>query len=181
MTTRVNGGFTAIELMMVVSIIATLASMSAPSLLRAVNRGQVNDAANAVVRACQQARGMARRHPIAAEHYGVVLYNGSGSERSWAAVTYDATATAGDVLEIAGKAVLRVELAPGVRFMKGGALLPSGGTGTGWMFDYQTGHCIAAPGTAPIDVLDLGVASGDGRLRRALAVYTVGLVHIEQD
>jgi len=56
----VRAGFTAIEMMVVVSIIIVLVAMVVPTIGPAMKKGAVNDAASAIQRACSMARQLAR-------------------------------------------------------------------------------------------------------------------------
>jgi type II secretory pathway pseudopilin PulG len=55
-----RAAFTAIEMMVVVSIIIVLVAMVVPTIGPAMKKGAVHDAANAIQRACSQARQLAR-------------------------------------------------------------------------------------------------------------------------
>jgi type II secretory pathway pseudopilin PulG len=55
-----RAGFTAIEMMVVVSIIIVLVAMVVPTIGPAMKKGSVNDAASAIQRACSMARQLAR-------------------------------------------------------------------------------------------------------------------------
>lgn len=57
---RPRAGFTAIEMMVVVSIIIVLVAMVVPTIGPAMKKGSVHDAASAIQRACSQARQLAR-------------------------------------------------------------------------------------------------------------------------
>lgn len=57
---RLRAGFTAIEMMVVVSIIIVLVAMVVPTIGPAMKKGSVHDAASAIQRACSQARQLAR-------------------------------------------------------------------------------------------------------------------------
>jgi type II secretory pathway pseudopilin PulG len=59
-TDRPRAGFTAIEMMVVVSIIIVLVAMVVPTIGPAMKKGSVHDAASAIQRACSQARQLAR-------------------------------------------------------------------------------------------------------------------------
>ncbi|HEX3132451.1 MAG TPA: prepilin-type N-terminal cleavage/methylation domain-containing protein, partial [Planctomycetota bacterium] len=56
----VRAGFTAIEMMVVVSIIIVLVAMVVPTIGPAMKKGSVHDAASAIQRACSMARQLAR-------------------------------------------------------------------------------------------------------------------------
>jgi type II secretory pathway pseudopilin PulG len=57
---RAVAGFTAIEMMVVVSIIIVLVAMVVPTIGPAMKKGAVHDAASAIQRACSMARQLAR-------------------------------------------------------------------------------------------------------------------------
>ncbi len=57
-----SAGFTAIEMIVVVSIVIMLVAMTVPSIFPAIKKGRVHDAANAIMRASSQARQLARSH-----------------------------------------------------------------------------------------------------------------------
>jgi type II secretory pathway pseudopilin PulG len=57
---QLRAGFTAIEMMVVVSIIIVLVAMVVPTIGPAMKKGSVHDAASAIQRACSQARQLAR-------------------------------------------------------------------------------------------------------------------------
>jgi type II secretory pathway pseudopilin PulG len=60
MSRQSRAAFTAIEMMVVVSIIIVLVAMVVPTIGPAMKKGAVSDAANAIQRACSQARQLAR-------------------------------------------------------------------------------------------------------------------------
>jgi type II secretory pathway pseudopilin PulG len=62
LASHVRRGFTAIEMMVVVSIVILLVAMVVPTIGPAIKKGQVNDAANAIQRACSMARQLARNN-----------------------------------------------------------------------------------------------------------------------
>jgi len=90
-------GFTAIEMMVVVSIIIVLVAMVVPTIGPAMKKGSVNDAASAIQRACSMARQLARSttqpRGVAGEinYYGVAVVVPSESEKNkpaYAVVVY---------------------------------------------------------------------------------------------
>jgi type II secretory pathway pseudopilin PulG len=92
-------GFTAIEMMVVVSIVILLVAMVVPTIGPAIKKGHVNDAASAIQRACSMARQLSRSNsePKASgaglvKHYGVaVVVPGEGGGKlkpAYAVVVY---------------------------------------------------------------------------------------------
>ncbi len=93
-------GFTAIEMMVVVSIVILLVAMVVPTIGPAIKKGNVNDAASAIQRACSMARQLARSNsepkatggsPVV-KHYGVAVVvpsdGGSKIQPAYAVVVY---------------------------------------------------------------------------------------------
>ena len=94
----VRGGFTAIEMMVVVSIVILLVAMVVPTIGPAIKKGHVNDAANAIQRACSMARQLARSNsepkaPV--KYFGVAIVvpseGGSKLNPAYAVVVYSRT------------------------------------------------------------------------------------------
>ena len=90
-----RSGFTAIEMMEVVSIVILLVAMVVPTIGPAIKKGHVNDAANAIQRACSMARQLARsnsepRAPV--KYFGVAIVvpseGGSKLDPAYAVVVY---------------------------------------------------------------------------------------------
>ena len=90
-----RGGFTAIEMMVVVSIVILLVAMVVPTIGPAIKKGHVNDAANAIQRACSMARQLARSNsepkaPV--KYFGVAIVvpseGGSKLNPAYAVVVY---------------------------------------------------------------------------------------------
>ncbi len=97
---RPRAGFTAIEMMVVVSIIIVLVAMVVPTIGPAMKKGSVHDAASAIRRACSQARQLARSttEPLVttpgtlAFHYGVsVVVPTEANKPAYAVVVYGNT------------------------------------------------------------------------------------------
>lgn len=94
---RLRAGFTAIEMMVVVSIIIVLVAMVVPTIGPAMKKGAVHDAASAIQRACSQARQLARsnteprgdvNNPL--KWYGVaVVVPSEANKPAYAVVIYD--------------------------------------------------------------------------------------------
>ena len=88
---RTRDGFTAIEMMVVISVMILLVAMSLPGLFPALKKGRVSDAAEAIMRVASQARQMARLRPqpvgAAVSYYGVsVVVPATGP--AYAVLTY---------------------------------------------------------------------------------------------
>ena len=76
-------GFTAIEMMVVVSIVIILVAMVVPTIGPAMRKGAVHDSANAIQRACSQARQLARSNSepsTSTKWYGVAVVVPSASD-----------------------------------------------------------------------------------------------------
>lgn len=90
-------GFTAIEMMVVVSIVIVLVAMVVPTIGPAMKKGAVHDAANAIQRACSMARQLARSTTEPRDtpsspkkYYGVaVVVPDNEREPAYAVVIYD--------------------------------------------------------------------------------------------
>lgn len=71
---RCSSGFTAIELVMVVSIIALLAAIATPAVLRAAQTARLAGAADGILRVHREVRILAMtRPPVAGAAYGMAL------------------------------------------------------------------------------------------------------------
>jgi type II secretory pathway pseudopilin PulG len=86
-------GFTAIEMMVLVSIVIILVAMVVPTIGPAMRRGAVHDSANAIQRACSQARQLARSNSEPSTNtkwYGVAVVVPQSSEKkpAYAVVVY---------------------------------------------------------------------------------------------
>lgn len=162
---RTRDAFTAMEMMIVIGIMALLATLAVPSLLGSMRNGKVNDAANAVSRISSQARMMARTRYDAVKYYGVIIVNDANPGPQYVAMTYgtDYPPTKGDVLttdlsayvegttpdsKVVGKANFNRNV---VVFddTLGTAMLTRG-----WLYQYRTGYPIpklnvGGPQTAP--------------------------------
>jgi type II secretory pathway pseudopilin PulG len=88
-------GFTAIEMMVVVSIVIILVAMVVPTIGPAMRKGAVHDSANAIQRACSQARQLARSNsepegsatkPL--KWYGVSVVVPDDGKAAYAVVVY---------------------------------------------------------------------------------------------
>lgn len=84
-------GFTAIEMMVVVSIVIVLVAMVVPTIGPAMKRGSVQDSANAIQRACSMARQLARSNSepsVDLKWYGVSVVVPSDNTAAYAVVIY---------------------------------------------------------------------------------------------
>ena len=93
--TSARMGFTAIEMMVVVSIVIILVAMVVPTIGPAMRKGAVHDSANAIQRACSQARQLARSNsepegsatkPL--KWYGVSVVVPDDGKAAYAVVVY---------------------------------------------------------------------------------------------
>jgi type II secretory pathway pseudopilin PulG len=96
--TSARMGFTAIEMMVVVSIVIILVAMVVPTIGPAMRKGAVHDSANAIQRACSQARQLARSNsepegsatkPL--KWYGVSVVVPDDGKAAYAVVIYGNT------------------------------------------------------------------------------------------
>jgi type II secretory pathway pseudopilin PulG len=88
-------GFTAIEMMVVVSIVIILVAMVVPTIGPAMRKGAVHDSANAIQRACSQARQLARSNSEPSTNtkwYGVSVVVPSDGKAAYAVVIYGGAA-----------------------------------------------------------------------------------------
>jgi prepilin-type N-terminal cleavage/methylation domain-containing protein len=91
-------GFTAIEMMVVVSIVIILVAMVVPTIGPAMRKGAVHDSANAIQRACSQARQLARSNSepdgvrIPLKWYGVSVVVPNDGKAAYAVVIYGGAA-----------------------------------------------------------------------------------------
>ena len=84
-------GFTAIEMMVVVSIVIILVAMVVPTIGPAMRKGAVHDSANAIQRACSQARQLARSNSEPSTNtmwYGVSVVVPNDGKAAYAVVIY---------------------------------------------------------------------------------------------
>lgn len=188
-----RGGFTAIELMVVVSIIILLVAMTVPSIFPAIRKGRVHDAANAILRVSSQARQLARTRsqPLLATvpFYGVaVVVPGTGP--AYAILIYDSAAaaslnvtTAGlktqyDTTKYVSKQVFNSNVMPFIAGTGGGPgaktvyTLQSPGSAVAWYYQYRTGFVIPgfAGWTSPGNVGTMPVSASGG----SAAIATIG-------
>ncbi|MDA3962040.1 MAG: type II secretion system protein [Planctomycetota bacterium] len=183
-------GFTAIEMLTVLSVMGVLAAIAAPAMVPSLRRGLGNQGANAVLSVAAHARTQSLSHDRpaagsadAGKHYGVVLYR-DGS--SWvAALTYGATADPSTILrrnpsDSSSDPVVQSRLGPNAQIVT-----DSGANQLAWLYQYRSGAVIEAPGSnaAHVDVGLPGspitelfqVMSPDGNHAVDLAVYRIGM------
>lgn len=174
-----RAGFTAIELVVVVSVIILLVSLTVPSIMPALKKGAVNDAATAIQRACSQARQLARTRQepsLAGAGAGGIKYWGVNvvvptdfpAKAAYAAVIFGNSVPGGPSTSlennpVSGKPWYRQEM-PRSAAPFSMAALPTGtprtytfmakGTSVGWYYQYRTGFVIKDGGTAtqPINI-----------------------------
>lgn len=172
-----RAGFTAIELIVVVSVIILLVSLTVPSIMPALKKGAVNDAATAIQRVCSQARQLARTRQEPSPGVGggikywgvnVVVPTDFPTKPAYAAVIFgNSTPTGPDPsLEnnpASNKPWYRQDMPRSAAPFKMNAL-PSGtpatytfmpkGSSVGWYYQYRTGFVIQNGGTAtqPINI-----------------------------
>ena len=180
MTDRIHSrhGFSAIELMVVIGIMGMLAGMSVPSLVSAMRRGKVNEAANAIVQVSSQARRLAKRNSDPSQYYGVVIVNDASPR--YVALTYGTSASTATILEEDGEPVAKLAFNRNVIAYDGETPLSAGSAASAWMYQNRTANPIqAASATAPaVSILGLNLRTLDGRLRTAVALYSIGLIHV---
>jgi type II secretory pathway pseudopilin PulG len=164
-----RSGFTAIELMVVISIVILLVAMTVPSIYPAIRKGRVHDAANSIMRVASQARQLARTRsgpPTVALYYGVaVVVPSSGS--AYAVLIYD-TVPAGSMNassiglttqyntnQYVSKQTFNANVMPFNAISGGGGpgskavyTLQQPGTVVAWYYQYRTGFVIASGATS---------------------------------
>ena len=184
-----RAGFTAIELIVVVSVIILLVSLTVPSIMPALKKGAVNDAATAIQRVCSQARQLARTRqepsptasPGGVKYWGVnvVVPSDFPVKPAYASVIFGNSTPSGpdDNLEL-NPASITTPKNPWYRqtMPKSAApikmaSLPTGtpavytfmpkGSSVGWYYQYRTGFVIqnGATATTPINIGTRGDSS----------------------
>ncbi len=168
-------GFSGVEILIVLSLMAALASMSMPMLLVSMRRARIHDAANAIMEVSSQARRMAKRVTSGADYYGVVIWNQTSPR--YVAVTHLNTATSTLVELPESKRLIN----PNIIVFDGANPLVDGSTNSKWMFQQRTALPIqnATATASPVSILGLELQSLDGRLRSSVAIYSVGLVNVQ--
>jgi type II secretory pathway pseudopilin PulG len=229
---RARAGFTAIELMVVVTVMILLVAMTAPAIYPAIKKGTVHDAAGAIQRAASQAKQLARTRiepassgGAAVRHYGVAIVVPTTGP-AYATVIYgDGDPTNfGSIAgwqknPLTGRDYFKLNFNRGVMPYKMAGPPASGGPGSpavytfmptgssmGWYYQYRTGFLIqnpatntalinvgtlaqaATPAAPPLPALKavaagippvFGVATLDQRYVVAVAVYSIGMMNIQ--
>lgn len=198
-------GYTAIELMLVLSIVGMLSAMTAPSVVSSMRSAAVNGGAEAIESVAREARLLAMSGNAASDYYGVVVYCAEEDPtlrpRCYAALTYGPTATANDIMTIdgtpGGEPVLQIALNRNVLVYTGSdhddltedvAMQP--GDAFGWLHQYRTGHVVQlndptargiSVGTpsSPVET-EVTVRTLDGHYATRFAAYPVGLTGVEE-
>jgi prepilin-type N-terminal cleavage/methylation domain-containing protein len=70
---RSRGGFTAIELVIVLTVAAIIIASSVPAVLSAMRRNNINRAADAIITVAEEARRLSRTYADPAKRYGVAV------------------------------------------------------------------------------------------------------------
>jgi len=155
-------GYTAVELMLVISVLAALASMATMGVLAMLRNQALLDAANGIERVAMVARDLANRAAVInsvpsaqdagfeAKRYGVVLQPGENGSSPWVALTWGAEASPATILLNAnGSPALRVDLPATLHLA---SVAEGGGTSRldaalGWMFQHGNGTTTAHAST----------------------------------
>ncbi len=156
---RSRAGFSAVELLVVLGIVMILATMAIPAIVPALRRGQVNDAATAIVQIARQARLMAmqRLPPANNFHYGVAIIYSPPAQVTVALIYGTAAQGAAAILQdVNSKPIAMEKLARSVMVYSGDKELRSNGNTVCWYYQYRTGVPIGPSGgsftTTPISV-----------------------------
>jgi type II secretory pathway pseudopilin PulG len=184
-----RGGFTAIELIIVISIVIILAAMVMPSIGPAMKRGAVNDAATAIQRACSVARQLARTYnqPTggATNWYGVaVVVPSEPNKPAYAVVIYDNTVSYSRANDenyqypnqtpfLDGSGVV-TGYKPAAKFPFSRNVMPvksdvagqydfmTPGAAVGWFYQYRTGFLLKNPPSEISTLTNLGTVGVSG-------------------
>jgi len=180
-----RGGYTAIELMLVLGIVSALSMLSAPSVVSAMRKASVSEGVDVIGQVATEARNLALRNQVTDDYYGVVV-GVDDSGQGYAALTYGESATVSDIMTTPdGQPVLKLVLKRSVMLMKNGQPMTSDMGTIGWMHQYTTGATVqvAAQGATPISVgtpgsplcESMGVQTLDGDYKASFAVFPVGM------
>jgi prepilin-type N-terminal cleavage/methylation domain-containing protein len=202
-----RSGFTAIELMVVITVMVILLGLAIPSLVGALRKGKVNDAANCIIRASSQAKQLAKtRAAVASDFYGLIIVN--DEVPAYVAVTFGHTGTKADILhqqnDPSKPALIKYPFNRNVLiYEENDAALA---TDLGWCYQYRTGYPIqdakhfcgnAQPApSGSSKTIDIGVDTGngvlypflkkslslrtmDGKYRTGIAIYRIGLANVQ--
>ena len=159
-------GFSAIELVMVISIISLLAAIATPAVLHAAGVARLSGAADVLLRVHREARLLAMtRQPVLGKTYGMAIVAPPGDE-AYVVVLLGTTAT--DILMAdddgdgqpdtgaAARPLLRISLPRSVEMLVAqgfaGTAVPFTGTLV-WFYDWRTGVPLAsAAATNPVSI-----------------------------
>lgn len=152
------GGFTLVELAIVIAIIVALALASIPGILSITRRAALNSAVMRVQAVIVEAQRLARRTTPAAQvltaasHYGVTLVTDSGAP--YITITYG-TGIDDELVDGDGRPASRAVL-PASLAVQWSAAAPR----LGWFFQYGTGRPLQSPtDQRPVDVGTSAVAA----------------------
>lgn len=184
-------GLSLIELIVVMAVMAMLATLTVPGVLATQQRLRVRSAADDLVRLHRTVRLLAVRsllHPDGA-HYGIALHTPAG-QKAYATVLFGLSAT--DEYQVDGEPYLRVSLPEQLEIWMAttDTAAPSGGgqrqvsdaaitvlpddTVVSWFYRFGSGEPIATPGAStPTDIGVPGIdhrneATINGIIRREL-------------
>lgn len=168
-------GFTAIEMMVVVSIVIVLVALVVPTIGPAMKRGAVQDSANAIQRACSMAKQLARSNnepSVVPKWYGVSVVVPSDNTAAYAVVIYGSEDPASSVFSNAdhqypngtplldGSTKTYNGFKPAGKFLLNSSVMPfkdstastpltctflGKGTVVGWYYQYRTGIVFTDP------------------------------------
>lgn len=191
-----RSGYTAIELMLVLSIIAVLSAMTAPSVVSSLRSAAASGGAEMIETVAREARILAMSNNARSEHYGVVVYAADG--RHYAALTYGAAPTVANIMQASdGEPILQMVLNRNVAVFLGADhadheedVIMVDGDEFGWMHQYRTGHAVNVAG-AGADSISIGtpdspvvdeisVRTLDQNVGFRCAVYPLGLTGVEE-
>jgi type II secretory pathway pseudopilin PulG len=152
---RSRGGYTAIEMAVVLGIVMILATMATMAIVPALRKGRVNDATNAIVQISRQARllAMQRSPPADNKHYGVIIGKDPTSNSDMVALIYGAGTPADMTTTIAkdvnSKPIAQHIFAPSVSTWNGNSEL-RGQTPAiiAWYYEYLSGLPIGPAGAS---------------------------------
>ncbi|MDA3962087.1 MAG: type II secretion system protein [Planctomycetota bacterium] len=183
-----RSAFTAVEILVVLSVIAILTGVTLPSLVPAMRRARVGATANAITDAHSTARHLARLNLTQpGRHFGVRISNvGGGAAPQVAVVTGGNGAT--KVYAEDGVAVHAVPINPNtVVFAHNNSTVQRPSTIT-WWYSNQTGYPVASPGSVQAKPIGLdvtgaqfrhfGVSAIDGAEVLDMAIYDIGASHV---
>jgi prepilin-type N-terminal cleavage/methylation domain-containing protein len=176
---RYRIGFTAIEILISISVMAILAGIAAPGFVSSARKGRINTAANAIMGIASQAKRLAISRNYSTDLYGVVVVGGS---QPYVALTHGPTADASTILMEGAKPLAQVELGRNVEVLFNGAPVANGVIAASWMYQFRSGMVVATndPAALPVNVQGLLVRNRGGRYGQAVAVYRAGLINFAE-